>query len=38
MTLKRRVKDNLTVWGDDRVAVYQMTIPELRKYRPDLFA
>jgi hypothetical protein len=26
-----------TLWGDDRVGVYRLTIDELRRYRPDLF-
>jgi len=27
-----------TLWGDDRVGVYRLTLGELRKFRPDLFA
>ena len=27
-----------TLWTDDRVAVYELTLDELRAYRPELFA
>jgi hypothetical protein len=27
-----------TLWGDDRVGVYRLTLDELRTYRPQLFA
>jgi len=35
--LLRLLPDESRVWGDDRVAMYELTIDELRTYRPDLF-
>ena len=31
------VPEQRTLWTDDRVALYDLTLDELRAYRPELF-
>ena len=36
-TMLDAVPEQKTLWGDDRVGVYRVTIDQLRTIRPDLF-